>query len=136
MQLRKEGIELVKKLKPHVSGFSQEFHYSGIYGNKVDCGGAVIRVVDMRIWSDEEEAKIVYVTIDDGIGELLILVPAELWDSLSAKKDDIVIANGVLFTFEKICKFKSKAGGDIIINRGKEPFRVLVESIKKLEEGA
>lgn len=135
MQLtNEEAIKLVKKLQPHISGFSRSFQIDGIQGKEVVCGGKVSRVVDMSKWSDHDEADIVYVTIDDGIGELLILVPRILWKEAAAGKGEIIIANGQLFALSRDCMFKSKAGTDILVSHGNEPFRVLVKSIHKLQE--
>jgi hypothetical protein len=100
----------------------------------VVCGGRIKHVVNMSDWSDLDGSDIVYVTIDDAVGDLLILVPGLLWRESEAKHGEIVIASGLLFALNKECKFVSKAGGDIIVNRGNEPFRVLVKTIHKLQE--
>lgn len=132
-----ESSKFIRKIKPHISGFSRQIHLSGKHLDKVVSGGRVTSILDMSNWSDSEGSDVVYVRIDDVVGDILILVPGVLWREISASIGDIVIANGVLFELSMECTFKSKAGTDIVVKRGTEPFRVLVHSIHKLpkEEG-
>ncbi len=138
MQLTKEeAAKLMKQIQPHISGFSYILQKEGEDGQEVVCGGKIKLVFDMYKFNDQAEGDLAYVTIEDGLGELLILVPGVLWRELHAKKGDVIIASGKLFALKRECKFKSKAGTDIIVPHGYEPFRVLVREINKLpEEGA
>ncbi|MDA1918131.1 DNA-binding protein [Bacillus cereus group sp. BcHK140] len=138
MQLtNEEAAKLMKQIQPHISGFSYILHKDGEDGQEVVCGGKIKLVFDMYKYNDQTEGDLSYVTIEDGLGELLILVPGVLWRKLGAKKGDVVIASGKLFALKRECKFKSKAGTDIIVPHGYEPFRVLVREINILpEEGA
>ncbi|MFE4029223.1 DNA-binding protein [Priestia sp. YIM B13551] len=124
--------QFIETLKPHVTGFSQSFQMHGKQRDEVTCGGRVKYVVDTGKMHDNLNDRIVYVTLDDEVGEILIVIPSIFWDNLHAKIGDIVIARGVLYSPEKECTFESKAGGIIKIIRENDPFRVLVKSIYKL----
>ncbi|MCU5076855.1 DNA-binding protein [Bacillus cereus] len=138
MQLtNEEAAKLMKQIQPHISGFSYILQKDGKDEQEVVCGGKIKLVFDMYKYNDHKEGDLSYVTIEDGLGELLILVPGVLWRNLGAKKGDVVIASGKLFALKRECKFKSKADTDIIVSHGYEPFRVLVREINILpEEGA
>lgn len=129
---KEEALQLVRTLQPHVSGFSQSFQMNGKSKDIVSCGGKVKYVVDPSNWSDVPE-DIIFVTLDDGVGELLIVVPTELWTEADTKVGDTLIAKGVLFKPLKEGTFLSKAGTDIKVTRTDEPFRVLVMSVHMLE---
>ncbi|WP_438878866.1 OB-fold nucleic acid binding domain-containing protein [Bacillus cereus group sp. Bce040] len=127
----------MKRLQPHIDEFSYGLQSSGIQDKEVVCGGQIMSSVNMADLSDKDGSNIVYVTLNDGLGELLIVVPLIFWRELNAKKGDVVIASGKLFALKRDCTFKSKAGTNIIVSHGHEPFRVLVREINKLpEEGA
>ncbi|MDA1616403.1 DNA-binding protein [Bacillus cereus group sp. TH204-1LC] len=138
MQLtNEEAAKLMKQIQPHISGFSYILQKDGKDEQEVVCGGKIKLVFDMYKYNDQKEGDLSYVTLEDGLGELLILVPGVLWRNLGAKKGDVVIASGKLFALKRECKFKSKADTDIIVSHGYEPFRVLVREINILpEEGA
>lgn len=138
MQLtNEEAAKLMKQIQPHISGFSYILQKDGEDGQEVICGGKIKLVFDMYKYNDQTEGDLSYVTLEDGLGELLILVPGVLWRNLGAKKGDVVIASGKLFALKRECRFLSKAGTDIIVPHGYEPFRVLVREINILpEEGA
>lgn len=129
-----EAAKLMKRLQSHISEFSYNLQSSGMQEKEIVCGGQIQSIVNMNNLSDTASANIVYVTLNDGFGELLIVVPISLWQKLSAKKDDVVIASGKMFALKRDCKFKSRANTDIIVSHGFEPFRVLVREIKILPE--
>ncbi|WP_263117495.1 DNA-binding protein [Bacillus subtilis] len=132
MQLtKKEALQLVKTIHPHVSGFSRGFQLNGKLKQEVVCGGKVKHIVDMSLWSNGD---LVYVTIDDGVGELLVVVPKVLWDETDVTNNSLIVAEGILYAPSKDLVFKSRAGTDIKKVRKDEPFRVLVRSIKMIKE--
>lgn len=129
MYLNKDETKrLIDLLKPRVSGFSHTFHQEGEHGQEVVCGGLVKSIVKAGDWTAQND--IVYVTLDDALGEILIAVPSPLWTDI--KKEDVVLVEGVLFALKKECEFVSKAGTEIQITRKDEPLRVLTKSIKKI----
>lgn len=131
MQKIDQGAKkLLQQLLTEISGFSHSFQLNGKPNDEVTCGGRVMSINDMSLIL-EDESDLVYVIIDDVVGELLILVPGLLWRELNLEKGDVVIATGLLHKLEKQCNFKSKSGRDLIIKRDDEPFRVLIKSIKK-----
>lgn len=123
---------LIQSLKSEVTAFTAQIHRSGEHGDEVTCGGRIIRFVDSQSWVDDEN-RIVYATIDDALGEILIVVPYVLWQSKEFKKGDIIIAKGILFSLLKECEFVSKAETPITIRRNDEPLRVLVREVKKIQ---
>ncbi|MEX3713485.1 DNA-binding protein [Cytobacillus horneckiae] len=132
-QINDSSKRLIQQLQPKVSGFSHSFQLTGKNNDEVVCGGKIKQINDMNLLSDEENADIIYVTIDDVIGELLILIPGELWRNLNVKKDDLILAEGILHSLRKECTFQSKAGVDIVIARRDEPMRVLVKKVERLD---
>ncbi|MEK1828788.1 DNA-binding protein [Priestia megaterium] len=143
-QQQKEREEELKKLittiKPRISAFSYTIHKEGRQREEVTCGGKIKYIVDTGLLTDNPSERVIYVTIDDGLGELLIVIPSIFWDNIHATIGDVVIAEGILFSPPKECEFESKAGDNIKIKviREDEPFRVLVKSIEKInmDEGA
>ena len=123
-----ETKRIIELLKPIVSGFSHTIHQEGVHGDGVICGGAVKSVVRSSDWTDQDD--LVYVTLDDALGSILIVVPTQLWKGIEV--NDIVVAEGVLFSLKKECTFVNKAGGEITITRPNDPLRVLVKKISKL----
>ncbi|UOE58232.1 DNA-binding protein (plasmid) [Cytobacillus oceanisediminis] len=120
-------------LQPHITGFSVTFQLEGKPGQEIICGGKVTKIVDMSQWGDEnEQGWLIYVTLDDGAGEMLIVVPGLLWEEVDAEVGDVVIASGILFSLPKTCQFKSKADTDILVVRADDPLRLLVRTIRKL----
>lgn len=134
MELTKEEAQaLIKTLKPHITGFSLTFQLEGKPGDEVVCGGKVRQVVDMSEWGDPDKNRLVYVTLDDAVGELLIVVPGILWSDVQAEIDDVVIAAGVLFKLPKDCEFLTVAKTKTIVKQPDEPLRLLVKKIRKLK---
>ena len=78
--------KLMKRLQSHISEFSYNLKSSGMQEKEIVCGGQIQSIVNMNNLSDTAGANIVYVTLNDGFGELLIVVPVTLWQKLSAKK--------------------------------------------------
>lgn len=133
MELTKEEAQaLIKTLKPHITGFSLTFQLQGKPGQEVVCGGKVNRIVDMSEWGDEGANRLVYVTLDDAVGEMLIVVPGILWSNVQAKIDDVVVATGVLFALSKECEFLTVAETKIKVKQPNDPLRLLVKKIRKL----
>lgn len=123
-----EAKKVIELLKHIVSGFSHTIHQEGVHGDGIICGGIVKTVVRSSDWTDQDD--IVYVTLDDALGSILIVVPTQLWKGIEV--NDIVAAEGVLFSLKKECNFVSKAGGEITVVQPNEPLRVLVKKITKL----
>ena len=127
-----EAKILIQSLKPQVTAFTAQIHNEGAHGDEVTCGGKIIRFVDSLSWVDDDN-RIVYATIDDAVGEILIVVPYALWQTEKFKIGDVIIAEGVLFSLLKECEFVSKAETPIIIRRKDEPLRVLVKELRKIQ---
>lgn len=129
--------EMVRFLQPHVSGFSLGFQFNNKHGDDVVLGGKVIRSLDLRAIVDKEsdpegKSDLVYMTLDDGVGEMLIVVPSLFLDEADVEIGDIVLAEGILCEVKKETVFKSKANSEIIKTRDDEPLRLLVKHISKL----
>ena len=127
-----EVKNLIRSLKPKVTAFTVQIHNNGEHGEEVTCGGKVIRFIDSQSWVDEDN-RIVYATIDDALGEILIVVPHVLWQTNQIQTGDVVVVKGVLFSLLKECEFISKAKTPITITRKDEPLRVLVREIEKIK---
>lgn len=123
-----EASELIQLLKPHVDGFSQGFQLNNQREDEITCGGKVVSIVDTSLLDDK--SQIVYVRLDDAVGEMLIMVPTETWRANSPKVGDVIIASGQLHKMTRQCVFKSKADTYITRTDDSEPLRLLTKSIK------
>lgn len=132
MQPKNEVSNLIKMLKPHVQNFSAGFQMNGKHGDVVVCGGKITHAIDMSNFTNNEKEQLVYVQLDDGVGEFLILVTKSLWEQGGWKKGDIILAKGLLFMLKKELIFQSEAGTKIKQERRDEPLRLLTETIKTL----
>lgn len=135
MLTKEEAELLMKTLAPHITGFSLTFQKEGKPEDDVVCGGKVHRIVDMSQWGDPNNNRLVYATLDDGTGELLIVVPGNIWSSVEEEIaiGDIVIASGQLFSLQKECNFVTVAETTIKVKQPDDPLRILVKKIRKLK---
>lgn len=124
---------LINTILPHITHISHQIHTEGTHGDSVRSGGEVISILDMSQFSDNgQSGNVVYLTLDDSLGEILALVPKPFFDELKIQQKDIVIVEGVLYKLEKKTDFVSKANSTITKSRDDDPLRILVKNIKKL----
>ena len=131
MQHADEMKELIKKLKPYVT-FTHAILNNGKEGEQVTCGGVIKQIVDMSVYGDTSKEPIVYVTLDDGLGSILTVVPRSIWTSSTFVLGDTVLATGILYSLKKENTFMSEANNIIKVKREDEPLRVLVMDINHL----
>jgi hypothetical protein len=103
--------ELVTKLKPWVTAFSEGIRYSHKKADELRVGGSIDSIFDMSELTDDSEwikkysGEMVQMMIDDEVGKILLLIPKEAYDDLnkdySFKDGMVVIAKGKLLEFEK-----------------------------------
>lgn len=156
MQRTKEEVaQLIQLLKPHVTDFSAQILKEGKNGEAVICGGKVMSIVDISQFSGFDvlypyEAKsvlksnpdaandpsrdIVYVTIDDGVGEILLVVPGPIWRRSQPGLQSVIVAKGMLYNLERNMDFLNTQGQKIQLNGEEEPLRVLVASVDTIEQ--
>lgn len=145
-QTNDDAIRLVKYLEPFVTGFSEGILTEGQHGERVVCGGIVKSLTDIAEWTDVSyqpkekqptemaQRDLVYVMIDDAVGELLLLVPGDTWRRSKADVGKIIVAEGVLYSLKRHMRFKNEAGGIIEVDGPNETFRVLVATITHVKE--
>jgi hypothetical protein len=95
---------MISYLKKHVTLFSEELNYRGSDGEEVICGGKIVRVIDeTHLLGDlaDESKCFVYVSLDDYVGQLNVVIPKLLWNELHAKIDDLILCTGVIHSLEK-----------------------------------
>jgi len=129
---QKEIKEIIDKIKPHITAFSYTIQKNSKQKDEVTCGGKVKYIVDMGMLTDDHRQRLIYVTIDDTLGDLLVVVPAVFWDQVNITVGDIIVATGIVFRPEKVCDFVSEAGTTITVPQEDDPFRILVKSIRKI----
>lgn len=124
---------LIRTILPHITHVSHQIHTAGVHGDTVRSGGEVVSILDTSQFEVKgKSGNIVFLTLDDSLGEILALVPKPFFDELDIRQKDIVIVEGSLYQLEKETDFVSKANSTITKKRNDEPLRVLVKSIKKL----
>lgn len=128
--LNKDPQTLIQMLKPLVTGFSLEIQLNNKHEDEITCGGRIISILDMSLISDDPSSQIVYVKLDDGIGETLVLVPVLEWRKYSPQLGDIILAEGQLYKVLKETVFKTKTGSTYTVTDNSEPLRLLTRSIK------
>jgi hypothetical protein len=129
---QKEIKNIIDTIKPHITAFSYTIQKSSKQKDEVTCGGKVKYIVDTGMLIDDQRQRIIFVTIDDTLGELLVVVPPVFWDQLDIVVGDIIITTGVVFRPEKVCDFVSEANTTITVKQDDDPFRILVKSIRKV----
>jgi hypothetical protein len=99
--------ELISKLKPKVTTFSEAIRYNFKHSDPLCVGGVITNIFDMSILTDDKKLTdgMVQMTIDDNVGKMLLLIPKEGFDILnkeySFKNGMVVLAEGKLLDFEK-----------------------------------
>lgn len=127
---------LINTILPHITHVSHQIHTTCAHGDTVRSGGEIIRILDTSQFEDEgESGNIVFLTLDDSLGEILALVPKPFFDELDIQLKDIVVVEGMLYQLKKETDFVSKANSTIIKSRNDEPLRILVKEIKKIQNG-
>src|SRR5699024_9681451 len=127
-----ESTEMVRTLRPHVTGFSLGFQLCNDHGDEVVAGGKIVRTFNTKNISTENSPNIVYVTIDDGVGELLLLVPEKFWDESGLELGYVAITEGILCEMKKTTIFRTKNNTQIKQSRDDEPLKLLVKEINNL----
>lgn len=98
------SVELVAKLKPLITTFSEAIRYKYKHRDSLKVGGKIVAnfsVPDFSKDSNDDDASYMqYIQIDDAIGQISLIVPGQIYDELSKKysfdNDTIVIAEGKL----------------------------------------
>ncbi|EAO56656.1 hypothetical protein RBTH_08805 [Bacillus thuringiensis serovar israelensis ATCC 35646] len=106
----------MKQIQPHISGFSYSLQANGEDGQDIVCGGRIKLVFDMYKYNDQTEGDLSYVTIEDGLGELLILVPGCFYGGIfgaQEKGDTCLLQSGkICFALKKEkCKILNQKAG-------------------------
>lgn len=125
---------LINTILPHITHISHRIHTEGVHGETVRSGGEVVGVLDMSQFEcDEKSGNVVYITLDDSLGEILTLVPKPFFDQLNIELKDIVVVEGMLYQLDKVTDFTSKANTTITKERNDDPLRILVKDIRKID---
>lgn len=91
--------DLVPKLKPWVTTFSEAIRYNHKHGETLKIGGKVRNVYSIPSM-DKDDEDMTYINIDDGVGEMTLLVPERFYKQLKElyqlSEGMIVLAEGRL----------------------------------------
>lgn len=90
---------LVSKLSPWVTTFSEGIRYKCQHKDELLVGGKIVRIFDLaKILSDEE--AMVYITLDDDVGQMALVMPSKIYQECNSKysfcEGMIVLAKGRL----------------------------------------
>jgi len=125
---------LIRKLLPHIKDIISTIHSTGEVNDDVICGGKVTRIFDTSFLEDKGvKGNIVYITIDDSIESITVLVHKQLFEEVRIKLGDVIVVEGKLNRLVKSVEFVSKAKTEIKYYNFEEPLRILGKNVKKLD---
>ena len=136
--------ELVQKLKPYVSTFSEAVSTQYKHGDVITIGGVVTDILNMmELLSDTDKPNTtegVYVTLDDGIGiNNMVIAPKafEIYQKNHGKISvgDILLAEGRLFRLDTTHTYEGPRGKTVTVDKHEEEtLRVLAYQVAPLPE--
>ena len=93
---------LVSKLKPWVTTFSEAIRHKYSHGDEICVGGEILRIFDTINFTDRPDfVSIIQVDIDDHVGPITLLVPTEIYSKYKEKYHlkigDIIVAEGKVY---------------------------------------
>lgn len=93
--------ELVKTLKPFVTTFSEAIPTHCKHGDEVRVGGQIVDVLDMSQIIEGDGEKGVYITLDDGVGHVNVVLPESAYhkyqEAFKLDKGMVVLVEGRVF---------------------------------------
>lgn len=100
--------DLIKKLQPWVTTFSEAIKLQCKHGDEICVGGEILSIFDVSDMTNSEETM-VQIEIDDNVGISTILIPKMIYKRYSLKVGDIILATGKLYDPDRILKKNSVA---------------------------
>jgi len=124
----KVDVDLVTKLKPLVTTFSEAIPYQYKYKDNLKVGGQIISNFSVPNLSsdsyDKTDLYMQYIEIDDAVGQISLMIPSEIYEELNNKyffkEGMIILAEGKVFDSDVDIGKKSK-GVMKNLNYRKEP---------------
>lgn len=96
--------ELVKTLKPFVTTFSEAIPTHCKHGDEVRVGGQIVDVLDMSQIIEGDGEKGVYITLDDGVGHVNVVLPESAYhkykEAFQLDKGMVVLVEGRVFVVD------------------------------------
>lgn len=133
--------ELVKKLKPYVSTFSEAVSTQYKHGDVITVGGVVTDILNMmELFPDSLGTEGVYVTLDDGIGINQMAIAPKAFQIYQKnhgeiKVGDILLAEGRLFRLDTTHTYEGPRGKKVTVdNHKEETLRVLAYQVAPLPD--
>jgi hypothetical protein len=131
--------ELIGKLQPFVSTFSEALKAKFKHGDEVVVGGIITEVFRLNNWLPEgAEDEGVYVKLDDGIGYNHLVIPTEAFDQFVEEYDldlgSLILAEGRLFTVNTTHSYELQGKTVTVDNHKYETTRVLAWELKPLPD--
>ena len=133
--------ELVQKLIPYVTTFSEAIPVLHKHGDRVTVGGEVTDILNIAELLQEAEEDFreegVYITLDDGIGINQIVLPHPIYTKAQdkLKVGDVVLAVGLVQFLDTSHSYQSKQNEQIVVDNHKErTIRVLSYEVKALPD--
>jgi len=110
-------MNLVSKLRPWVTTFSEAIRYQCQHKDELRVGGKIVRIFNLAdIMGDEKEMA--YLTLDDDVGQISLMVPGSIYNKLNSKysfkEDMVVLADGKLLDPEGMLKRPRTSKGNTI----------------------
>ena len=111
--MREISGELIPKLKPFVSTFSEGIRYKYKKSDQLRVGGKIVSIFDVSKVTKESKSSMIHIIVDDNIGNMLLMIPKEAYSVLNKKysfKDGMIIfAEGRLLDFQKLHEKREEA---------------------------
>lgn len=136
---------LIQRLQPYVSTFSAALKTKFQHGDTVIVGGKVTSVLNLMELVQENSEGLnkegVYVTLDDSIGEIQLVLSPKAFFSYekvfgTLKTGDAILAEGRVFRLDTSHSYKNKSGVKVTSDKHKtETIRVLSYQVAPLPEG-
>lgn len=99
--------DLISKLRPWVTTFSEAIRYQHQHKDELRVGGKIVRIFNFSSMTQDKK-DMVYLTVDDDVGEISLMVPGDIYEELDNKysfvKGMIVLADGKLLDPEDAFK--------------------------------
>lgn len=131
--------ELVSKLRPFVSAFSEVLKQKHKHGDRVMVGGVIVEVFHMNNWlPDGAEDEGVYMKLDDGIGIIDIVIPTPAYEACLRDFEfgigSVVLAEGKMVTVNTTHSYKLEGKTITVDNHKNDTTRVAVWEITPLPD--
>lgn len=124
--------ELIEKLQPYVTSFSTTVENHQKHGDTVTVGGVVKSIVNlMDLLSGTDDTEGVYITLDDGVGEVSLCLAPKAFEIYEKKfgpleVGKVILSEGKVFRLDTTHTYEGARGKKVTVDKHKkDTIRVL-----------